>query len=262
MARWLCAALLALVPAGAAEPCLAFSPKARIEIVERAKTLMPAGLRRQLDRHGRSLLLACLEPLKQGEGSGMHTLGPEGGEGDVALARAVEDAVRLIDSQASFAEVATAFGLVAHLTTDLAYPLNASDADPLEPTYYLQYAEYVDSRLDRIPLVWQGWHDPHLERGDVLAFARAAAERARLDYEVIGRAYHPEGRVSLPQDFDDRSTAFAAASLSFSRAVGNTARVWMYIWSCAHGDRTGTPYLEPGTDPFAAPATPDGSSAP
>jgi hypothetical protein len=262
MARRLLGLVLALALAGAAVPCLAFTPKTRLEIVERSKTLMPPGLRRQLQRHERALLLACLEPLKHGEGSGLHALGPEGGGADQALARAVEDAVALIDSRASFAEVATAFGLVAHLATDLAYPLNVSDADPVEETYYHEFSEFVDSRLDRIPLVWEGWYDPSLARRDVVGFARRAADRSRRDYELIGRAYHPEGRPSLPQDFDDRSTAFAAASLSFSRAVANTSRAWMYIWTRAHGDRTGTPYLEPGTDPFAAPASPDGSSAP
>lgn len=262
MLRWPLLLVVALMATGAPSPARAFTPQTRIRIAERAMTLMPPALRRQLERHGRVLLLSALEPMRNGEGDGDHALHPEGGSADRALEDAARQALEALNTQASFAEVARAFGLVAHISADLAFPLNTSDADPREPGYYDDYAAYVESRLDRIPLIWDGWYDPRLAAGDPAGFARLAAAQSRRDYETIARAYHPEGRTSLPQDFDDRSNAFATASLSFSHAVGNTARAWMYIWNQAHGDRSGTPYLEPGQDPFTPPADTDGSTTP
>jgi hypothetical protein len=47
----------------------------------------------------------------------------------------------------------------------------------------------------------------------------------------------------MAQRFDVRSLPFGIGSLSYSRSVSDTARLWLHLWKQAHGDLTGTPYL-------------------
>ncbi|UCF69214.1 MAG: hypothetical protein JSV80_08020, partial [Acidobacteriota bacterium] len=86
------------------------------------------------------------------------------------------------------------------------------------------------------------------------AYARRVAESARRDYDAILRSYYPEGRDATAHDFDERSVAFAAASLGVSRAVSATAKSWLYAWHRAHGDLAGTPLIDPlpRSNPFAS----------
>ena len=50
-----------------------------------------------------------------------------------------------------------------------------------------------------------------------------------------------DGRLRTSAEFDDRSTAFGIASVSYSRAVSDLVNVFYYVWKEAGGDvRTAT----------------------
>lgn len=237
----LLAFLLALVSMGT-ENAYAFTPKTRALVVERATSLMPHALRRQMKRHSRALYSGALEGVDL-VGPGHAALDP--GRADQELAAAIDEVTLAIESRQPMREIARRFGRVARLTSDLSFALHVGPSDPRESGFYLDYARFVESRLSRIRVTFDGFADPRLARGDVPAFARAVGERARRDYDGIVRSYHPEGRRSVSADFDDRSIAFASASLEVSLAVTATAKAWIFAWHRANGDLAGAHVASP-----------------
>ena len=62
--------------------------------------------------------------------------------------------------------------------------------------------------------------------------------RGRQLYPAIGEEYRRIGgigRVSGIGGFDDRSTAFAVAALSYSHAISDVARALRHVWLAAGG---------------------------
>ena len=232
---------------------LAFTPRTRVLIVQRALTLMPDSVQTQMKRHARPLFRGALAGTETVGAEGLDALDP--GLGDEALEEAIEGVVSALDSQASMAEVAAEMGAIARATTDLSFALNVGPSDPRENSFYLSYARFVESRHGRIVVTFGGFEDPALAGGDPRGFARSVAEQARRDYAGVLRSYFPEGRASVAGDFDDRSVAFATASLGVSRAVTATARAWLYAWYRAHGDLAGSPGID-GEAPFGEPVVP------
>jgi hypothetical protein len=133
-----------------------------------------------------------------------------------------------------------------------------ADGDPRETSWAGDYAAYVQRHMDGYPLVFYGWSDPSLD-GDgappaarIRAFAESAAARSRRYYPHISAAYAPGNPVPIATRFDVRSLPYGIGSLSRSRAVTDTARLWLFVWKQARGDLWGTPFLKPGGGPRAA----------
>ena len=61
-------------------------------------------------------------------------------------------------------------------------------------------------------------------------FLQRVLDRSRTLYPLIGSEYKRVGRVDGQKLFDDRSTAFAVAALSFSHALTDSAAVLRDIW--------------------------------
>lgn len=238
--------LALLVLAGAllagAPSAVAFTPKTRLEIARRAVTLMPGALARQLRRNLRQLQASAVEGLPA-VGAGPAPNLAAGGV-DVELVRQIDRAIDLLNRQAPMSQVAQVFGRIARIVTDLSFALNVGPADPRAAQVRDQFARYVEQKLPRMSLTFGGFAEPHLAQEDVAGFALATGAAARRDFDGILASYFPAGRASLPADFDDRSVAFASASLETSLALTSTARVWLYVWWQANGDLAGTPFLE------------------
>jgi hypothetical protein len=245
--------------------CPAWTPSMDERIVREAVRLMPASLRGILQTHADEMK-AGLKDAAGDEAGPFHTM-EEGRPGASAAARVqtlASQIVALIDGRQPFAQVARRMGEMAHYVGDLNNPLHVCSEDPREPGYALDYAEYVESNLDRYPLVFYGWGDPSLDLpgvpgslgrdADLMAFGAAAARRARRYYPAIRRAYAPGNREPVALRFDVRSLPFGVASLSYSHSVTDTARVWLHVWNKAHGDLQGTPYL--GQERAAAASSP------
>ena len=247
-------ACLLLVATFSGHSARAFTPRTRAEIARRALALMPDGLERQLRKHARALFAGALEGLSA-EPTPLAAVDP--GKTPDRLVEAVDRAASAIETRQGMETVARHFGRIARLTADLAFALNVGPDDPREATIYADFARYTESRLPRMRVVFDGFGDPHLAKGQVAAFARWIGQRARRDYQGILRSYFPPGRESSAQDFDDRSVAFASASLEVSLAVTATARAWLYTWTLAHGDLGGTPTLndKQTSAPFLTPET-------
>jgi hypothetical protein len=244
-----CLLVLPMILCGAARPAGAWTPGMDIRVAREAARLMPYSLRGILHAHADEVEQG-LKEASADEDSPWHRQ-DRSQKPPCAAARVEEisaSIVSMIDGHRPFADVARRMGELAHFIGDLDNPLQVSQGDPREPDYARDYAEYVESNLDRFPLVFYGWKEPALDTGaeragGVRRFAEQIASRSRVHYGHIGRAYAPDNPEPLARRFDVRSLPFGIGSLSYSHAVTDTAKIWLHVWRKANGDINGTPYL-------------------
>jgi len=230
--RSLLALLLVLVTP---EAVLAWKPSTQEAIALQAAVLAPPDLARQIAKHQPEFLRGTLEPLAERNAS-RHMRNPDGsGELDRVVAAEMAAAIDSIRRHRPFVEVAARLGRVSHFIADANLPLNTSNSDPEEGRYFRDFLEYADAARPRFAIVFYGlgpdWKSPR----DVQAWTRSTLARGRALYPAIGEEYRRTGEISGLTDFDDRSTAFAVAALSYCHAISDVARALRYIWLSAGG---------------------------
>lgn len=216
----------------------AWTPQTQLAIAERAALLAPPDLRAQIAKHPREFRRGALEafqdpdPLRHSRDAGDDR---GGGSLDSAIADEAARAVAVIEAHRPFAEIVYQLGRLAHYVADASNPLNASSADPQEASYFADFLKYAEHAMPRFAVVFYGL-DGRLNRAsDLRPLAGAALQRSRALYPRIGAEYRRVGRVAGVQLFDDRSTAFALAAISFSHAVSDSANAFRYVWLRAGG---------------------------
>lgn len=241
IARSILALTLALV---APATLLAWKPATQKAIALEAAALAPPDLARLLLRHQKDLLRGCVAPLADGNAA-RHMKNPDGsGSLDQAIAAEVSATIDLIRRHRPFAEIVERMGRLSHFVADANLPLNTANSDPREAAYFRDFLEYADSARPRFAVVFYGlgpeWQSPR----DLEIWTRAMLTRGRKLYPAIGEEYRRigvgEGVASTAAGagiarFDDRSTAFAVAALSYSHAVSDVARALRHVWLAAGG---------------------------
>ena len=224
----------ALVSAAIGE-CTALEAGARARIATDAIRLAPPVLARQL-RRNRSHLIEGAEREPQPSS-------PE--EAARRLVADANEAVDQINSHKPFRRIIETLGRIAGTIATLNDPLWGG-AGASERADAGSFAIFFSDRMDRFPLVFDGWGPPLESGNDIADFATAIPDRYRNDRARLRNAYHPPGGGRIqPEDFDDRSVPFAIASLAYSHAVTDAAQVWIHVWRRANGDLAGTPHLDP-----------------
>ncbi|TDI11972.1 MAG: hypothetical protein E2P04_06790 [Acidobacteria bacterium] len=212
-----------------------------------AVRLMPEALRQMMQAHQKELLDGMLSP-GSSEDQPEHWQHPRGEYGSAAR-KAEEDAralVAAVERREPLAQVSRRFGTLAHWIADVNDPLHAADRDPNLKNYYRDYQSFLQKSMSKFPLVFLGYRSPTLTEHGPGQYLLAASERSREYAESVRRAYHPDGTRVSREAFDTRSVAFGVGSLSYSNAVNDIMRVWLWAWEACHGDITNTPYpLEP-----------------
>jgi len=219
---------------------LAWAPETRVRITDQAVRLMPESLRLALDTHRRPLLSGMLEPLVEEDGT-EHLPAGAGGTVEAAARQAAADLADALTHPTPFDEIARRFGRLAHFVADAGFP-PSHGADAGADSRYRHFGPFCDSRLGRIPLVFYGYADDDLDRGDFETFVTRIAATAGAHDEDLARAYAAAGDPPDPSAFDDRSVPFAVCSLSYSQTVTHVAQTWLSAWRTAEGDVRRTPY--------------------
>jgi len=250
------AALLLLLAASPSAPVLAWTDATRTRMLDDAIKVSPPALRAILERYDRELGRGMLEPSRR-EGEEVHFQNTDDSRGlaiDAALQK--EDEVRsLLNARRSFKRVTFELGVLAHLVSDIAFPLNASDKDPREPLYREPYRIYIGTMLARIPCVLEPPPSIDAVKQNPRAYLTAMAARAGRNYALIGPAFKDDGTPRAPDALDERSVPFGIASLSYSSAVNGIVRAWMHLWASVDGDMQGTIFLtQPPPKPVTLPA--------
>lgn len=246
--------LLALAAAAALAPgseTAAWTPESHRLIAEEAARLAPPDLYRQIVRNR--------EAYRQGISDGFaerdpaaHVKNPDGsGRLDEAIAVTVDNAIRTIEAPRPFNEVAYRLGIVAHFVADAHNPLNSAESDPAEGRYYADFLRYLESASPRVRMVFYGFRPGFEGRRDLPRLVDEALAQGRELYPMVGREYRRTGFRPGVEAFDDRSTAFAVASLAHSYAISDIAEVLRYIWLEAGGIDTRRRIPERGREVIA-----------
>jgi hypothetical protein len=229
--RLLCGALVAF----AASAGQAWSPESQRAIAADAALLAPPDLAGQLARHARELAAGAVEPFDEGEAE-RHFENEDGtGALDLALAREVADAVAALRAFRPMGEISRRLGRISHWAADLNQPLNASASDPEEPRYFRDFALYADSARPRFAVVLYENAAPVADAAGVEALVSRALGRGRKLYTLVGREYRRIGFAPGRERFDDRSSAFGVAALTYSHSVSDAARLFRYVWLAGGG---------------------------
>jgi hypothetical protein len=213
----------------------AWTPATQTTISREAARLSPPDLARQIEKHRRAFEEGVNAPFTDADAA-RHMKNPDGsGQLDLVVETEVRKAVEAIRGHRPFEDVVRQLGVVAHYVADANNPLSTSAADTEEGRYFVDYLRYAETAEPRFPLVFYGLQ-PGLEaKKDISPVIAEALRRGRELYPMIGREYRRIGFASGVGRFDDRSTAFGAASVAFSRAVTDVTLVLRYIWITAGG---------------------------
>jgi hypothetical protein len=263
LATAVCAGLAAALLGVAGAPAAAWTPRTREAIAREGAHLAPPDLARQIEKHG----AAYLEGLAEEEALAAAAGDPAP---ERRLGLLADAAVATIAEHRPFEEVVRRLGALARAVADANDPLAAGGGgDPDEGRYAADYRRYLESAEARFPLVFYGLRaEVAGARPDAARLAAASRARARGFYPAIGAEYRRIGFAPAAGRFDDRSTAFAVGSLSFSHAVTDLVSVLRAVWLAAGGadERDG---LSPGAGRLlqvrraaAPPATPTSTGYP
>lgn len=149
-----------------------------------------------------------------------------------AIERETRGAITSIRKGDPMSMVAQRLGTLAHLVADANNPFHVSNEDPRIAASRNDYARYFERRLGKFPTVFYGLDTKFTLSGYLdKTFARSARF-----YPLLREEYLRGGKVRVSTEFDDRSTAFGIASVSYSRSVSDLVNLYYYIWKEAGGD--------------------------
>ena len=223
-------------------PCLAWSPRTRVSMVEDAIKLMPKSLRMALEANREAVLRGALGPMVTEDAPEHRAPWAEGKLGQQVETEA-QGLIEVLRKRTPFSELSERFGRLGHFVMDAGFPpgVGAEGGD----VRYAHFAEFCESRLPKFRLVFYGHEDEAIENDDFLRFAGTVMARARDEDLELARAYGAAGDPPAPAAFDDRSIPFAVGSLAYSHTVTDIVRAWLAAWRLGGGDVGRTPYLEP-----------------
>ncbi len=202
-------------------------------IAIKALALAPPDLQMMLEKF-QPEYLAGLEQAEAHEGSEGHHyyVLSRAGKLRERLELGTFTAVAMIRRGDSMGAVAGQLGLLAHLVADANNPFHTANDDPRMALVHDDFEQYFERRLSRFPTVFYGL-DPHFTLDSFLD--RTLARSAGF-YPLMESEYFAGGERHSSSTFDDRSTAFGVASVSYSHSVTDLANLYFYIWKQAGGD--------------------------
>jgi hypothetical protein len=148
------------------------------------------------------------------------------------IERETRGAVDAIRKGEPMSAVVERLGGLVHLVADANNPFHVSKDDPRLASSQADYEAYFERRLPKFPTVFYGLDPdfalkPYLDR---------TFERSAKFYPLVASEYFRDGQRRTSAAFDDRSTAFGVASISYSRAVTDVVNLYYFIWKEAGGD--------------------------
>jgi hypothetical protein len=199
-------------------------------IASKAAALAPPDLRLLLDKFAADYK-AGLNRAQSDEGSDIHHYFVLSRQGRLreGIERETRLAVQMIRKGEPMSDVVQRLGILAHLVADANNPFHVANDAPRHSESHNDFETYFERRLAKFPTVFYGL-DPDFRLTQYLdkTFARSARF-----YPLMRGEYERGGNAQL---FDDRSTAFGIASISYSRAVTDLVNLYYYIWKEAGGD--------------------------
>lgn len=141
-------------------------------------------------------------------------------------------AIQMIRRGDGMSDVIQRLGILAHLVADANNPFHVANDDPRLGESHNDFETYFERRLSKFPTVFYGL-EPNFE---LTSYLDKTLARSAKFYPLMREEYFRGGTRRTSAEFDDRSTAFGVASVSYSRAVTDLVNLYFYIWKEAGGD--------------------------
>lgn len=222
-------------------PAAAWTLPAERALATAALELGPPDLARLAVIHERALEQGLVDAARHEQQAIETHLGVDRGPLERLLKNEMDEAVRVMKERRPIEELVYQLGVIAHLTGDLNHPIHLGREQRMDGRRN-DFEQYLERSLRKFPTVFYGI-EPSRSPERVIRQARARAET----YEPLLRSqYFGQGEERWSRQFDDRSTAFAIASLSWSHAVTDLTNIYYIIWQRAGGDVRRADRLRPG----------------
>jgi hypothetical protein len=214
-------------------PASAWTAASEAKIARKAAALAPPDLRMLLERFDHEYAEG-LRRAQEEESNEAHSyvFATRKGLLRQQIERETQEAIRLVRQGAAMPVVMERLGTLAHLIADANNPFHVADDDARLNALRGDYEAYFERRLPRFPTVFYGL-DPKFQ---LSSYLDRTFRRSAKFYPLVGQEYFRGGRRRSSAEFDDRSTAFGVASVSYSRAVSDLVNLYYFIWKEAGGD--------------------------
>lgn len=210
----------------------AWTPASEERIARKSAALAPPDLRLLLDRFEGDYKEG-LRRAQSEEGTGHRYLfASRQGALRQRIERETTGAIAAIRKGEPMADVVARLGVIVHLVGDANNPFHVANHDARLASSQADFERYFERRLLKFPTVFYGL-DRRFRLGPYLD---ATLARSARFYPLLGEEYFRSGSRRTSESFDDRSTAFGVASISYSRAVSDVVNIYYYIWKEAGGD--------------------------
>ena len=214
-------------------PAFAWTRAGDERIAKKAATLAPADLRLLIDQF-ESEYKAGIAKAQEQDASELHRYFVAQRQGKLRdqIVAETNATIAMVKKGRPMRQVVERLGFLAHLVADANNPFHVANDDPALNAMKGDFEQYFDRRLMKFPTVFYGLESnfrlqPYFDR----TFDRSASF-----YPVVRDEYFRGGERRTSAAFDDRSTAFGVASVSYSRAVTDLVNLYFHIWREAGGD--------------------------
>lgn len=158
------------------------------------------------------------------------------------IERDVREAIALMRTNGQILPFIERLGHLSHLVADANNPFHTADGNPQLTRHQADFEAYLGRKMTSFPTVFYGLR---INR-DVPRYIDGIVSRSASHYKLLEEEYFRGGNPHTSSEFDDRSTAFGVASISYSRAVTDNVNLFYYIWREAGGDVRSAAVLRKG----------------
>jgi hypothetical protein len=148
------------------------------------------------------------------------------------IERETRGAIDAIRKGEPMGNVVERLGGLVHLVADANNPFHVAKDDLRLSASQNDFEQYFERRLAKFPTVFYGLDS----RFTLSSYLDRTFERSARFYPLVASEYFRDGERRTSATFDDRSTAFGIASISYSRAVTDVVNLYYFIWKEAGGD--------------------------
>ena len=211
----------------------AWTPETDLRIAAKASQLAPPDLKFLIDKFEdefrQGVTLASQEDLRKPH----RDFGVAGRRPlRESLEAEIDAAIEMMRKRDSISRFVERLGVISHLVADANNPLHVANSDARLEASHQDFERYVQRRLSVIPTVFYGLE---IDR-ELGTYLDGVFERSSSLYPLLSEEYFRHGARRTSEEFDDRSTAFGVASLSYSHSVTDLVNIYYYIWKEAGGD--------------------------
>ncbi|HUF18731.1 MAG TPA: hypothetical protein VMS12_11875 [Thermoanaerobaculia bacterium] len=225
-------------------PAFAWTRATDAKIASKAAQLAPPDMRLLIEKYPAEYQRG-IDEARRAESQELHFffLNRKHGQLPNRIQREVRTSISIMRERRPVSSLVESLGRVAHLIGDANNPFKASDSDPRLAASQTDFEAYLERRLTAVPTIFYGLSEPF----QLQSFIAGSVTRSAGYYPLLGDEYFRDGRRRTSAEFDDRSTAFGVASLSYSHAVTDLVNVYYHIWKEVGGDVRSAAAMRRGT---------------